>query len=435
MQTVMYSTRGNSDDYMYGDTTKPITFAMTPEVGPTSFWPPKAQIIPLAEENLLANKLLGHYAGSYPVLRSYSVKDSNGKYYVNLKIFNKGISAAKNYTLAVSSSSIVVPAVTTINEIQPYSLTEIPIAVTIPQSEQIVKLYVSFSNETESGFFIKDSIIFFAGNPAVVFSDNAANGTVQWTTGISWGTTSDAYSPLFAFTDSPNGNYTANTNNSLLMKNTADLSGFSFAELRFYTKWAVEPTWDFATVEISTNGGVAWTNLRSTIMQKASARSGSQQPTGTYGYDGFTPSNDWIEQKIDISSYVGKQIKIRFRLASDGSEERDGFYVDDIAIVGYTNKSLDVEQNTLPLRWNLAQNYPNPFNPETKISYQILKKSFVSLRVYDMLGREVITLVNSVQDPGLHTINFSAHSLSSGMYIYQLRAENFLSTKTMMVIK
>ncbi|MCB0751681.1 MAG: T9SS type A sorting domain-containing protein, partial [Ignavibacteriae bacterium] len=81
------------------------------------------------------------------------------------------------------------------------------------------------------------------------------------------------------------------------------------------------------------------------------------------------------------------------------------------------------------------QNYPNPFNPVTKISYQIPSPGLVTLRIYDVLGREVRTLVNKELNSGKYEIEFNASSLSSGIYFYTLSAGSFLLTKKLMLLK
>ena len=83
----------------------------------------------------------------------------------------------------------------------------------------------------------------------------------------------------------------------------------------------------------------------------------------------------------------------------------------------------------------LNQNYPNPFNPSTEISYSIPEKSFVSLKVYNVLGKEIASLVNNQEEAGIHQINFNAANLSSGMYFYTIRAGNFTATKKLMLLK
>ncbi len=90
---------------------------------------------------------------------------------------------------------------------------------------------------------------------------------------------------------------------------------------------------------------------------------------------------------------------------------------------------------TNPLSYALEQNYPNPFNPSTSIKYSLAERSVVSLKVYDILGNEVATLVNTTQDVGSYDINFDAANLASGLYVYTLKAGSFTSTKKMMLLK
>lgn len=93
------------------------------------------------------------------------------------------------------------------------------------------------------------------------------------------------------------------------------------------------------------------------------------------------------------------------------------------------------DQIAHPSKFELEQNYPNPFNPATTIRFTIPEKSLVTLKVYDMLGREVSTLVNDVKNAGTHTVKFSAQDLPSGMYLYTITAGNYTATKKMMLVK
>jgi hypothetical protein len=84
---------------------------------------------------------------------------------------------------------------------------------------------------------------------------------------------------------------------------------------------------------------------------------------------------------------------------------------------------------------SLSQNYPNPFNPVTKINFAIPKTGFVTLKIYDILGREMRTLVNESVKAGNYSVEFNATTLSSGVYFYRLISDNFTDTKKMMLIK
>ncbi len=98
-----------------------------------------------------------------------------------------------------------------------------------------------------------------------------------------------------------------------------------------------------------------------------------------------------------------------------------------IGIINYSNE--------VPSNYLLYQNYPNPFNPSTIIKYDILKESYVKLAVYDILGREIKTIIDQNQKAGTYTIQFNATGLSSGIYFYKLFANDFAQTKKMIITK
>jgi len=100
-----------------------------------------------------------------------------------------------------------------------------------------------------------------------------------------------------------------------------------------------------------------------------------------------------------------------------------------------TNKVTKPDRNTIPDQYSLSQNYPNPFNPVTKINFAIPKQGFVTLKIYDVLGREVRTLVNEVKSAGQFLVDFNASEFSSGVYFYRLESEGFSDIKRMMLIK
>ncbi len=99
-------------------------------------------------------------------------------------------------------------------------------------------------------------------------------------------------------------------------------------------------------------------------------------------------------------------------------------------ITGVKNKG----QNN-PTSFSLSQNYPNPFNPSTVISYQLPLRSYVTLKIYDILGREVATLVNEVKNAGSYSITFNASNLATGIYFYRLQAGSFVQVRKMILLK
>ena len=94
-----------------------------------------------------------------------------------------------------------------------------------------------------------------------------------------------------------------------------------------------------------------------------------------------------------------------------------------------------VNENIGPKDFRLFQNYPNPFNPSTKISWQTSRGGWQTLKIYDLLGREVATLVDEFKPAGIYEIIFSRGGLPSGIYYYQLKTGNYIATKKMVVLK
>jgi len=101
----------------------------------------------------------------------------------------------------------------------------------------------------------------------------------------------------------------------------------------------------------------------------------------------------------------------------------------------YTPTGVEKDNNSLPSDYYLAQNYPNPFNPSTTISFSIPKTGNVSLKVFDMLGREVADLVNENMAAGNYKVNFNAQNLASGVYLYSLTCGNIVKTNKMNLAK
>ena len=101
----------------------------------------------------------------------------------------------------------------------------------------------------------------------------------------------------------------------------------------------------------------------------------------------------------------------------------------------YKYSSVVNVEVSAPENFELSQNYPNPFNPTTNISYQIPKAGFVSLKVYNIIGNEIATLVNQEKPAGDYKVQFDTHNLASGTYFYKLTAGGVSLYKKMIVIK
>ncbi len=113
-----------------------------------------------------------------------------------------------------------------------------------------------------------------------------------------------------------------------------------------------------------------------------------------------------------------------------GNNKGGIFYFENNDVSGIQNVS-----SSIPQEFKLYQNYPNPFNPRTVITYQLTVSTFVTMKVYDVLGNEVAQLVNSKQGAGSYSVIFDAGKLPSGVYFYKLEADRFSENKKMLLIK
>jgi hypothetical protein len=136
----------------------------------------------------------------------------------------------------------------------------------------------------------------------------------------------------------------------------------------------------------------------------------------------------WIGDYNGISAYNNKVRPIWTRMDNNNTSIYTAII--DSLTIGVTKIS-----DNIPKDYQLGQNYPNPFNPETKIQYEIPKTGFVSLKIYDIRGREIKTLVEENQSAGEYELNFNAGNLPSGTYFYRIHTDKFSDTKKMVLIR
>ena len=135
------------------------------------------------------------------------------------------------------------------------------------------------------------------------------------------------------------------------------------------------------------------------------------------------------------TSVIGR-FAIRYCVADGGlNGSNSDFMAIDAANIVRTSIGITEINSNVPNEYMLNQNFPNPFNPVTKINFAIPKPGFVSLKIYDLLGKEVSTLVNQNLHSGNYSVDFNGINLSSGVYLYKIESDNFTSVKKMMLVK
>lgn len=111
----------------------------------------------------------------------------------------------------------------------------------------------------------------------------------------------------------------------------------------------------------------------------------------------------------------------------------NGFWVQTIGLITSVEQISD--DATIPKQFRLEQNYPNPFNPSTTIQFAIPVSSPVSIKLYDVLGRQVVVLLDEEMQPGVYKLSFEAGELASGVYFYRIQASEFTQTRKLMLLK
>lgn len=141
----------------------------------------------------------------------------------------------------------------------------------------------------------------------------------------------------------------------------------------------------------------------------------------------------------ELSSLQPSELK-EIQLSFDVLRNINSSSTDTLMIIVTGSDNLLYEKSFIfnyitPKEFKLEQNYPNPFNPLTKIRYEVPIKSKISLKVFDILGNELTTLVDQIQEPGYYEIDFSASELSSGIYFSRLESDSFMKTIKMSLVK
>jgi photosystem II stability/assembly factor-like uncharacterized protein len=201
--------------------------------------------------------------------------------------------------------------------------------------------------------------------------------------------------------------------------------------------WATE--WSGSNVYKSIDGGDTWVLHHSNSFSGWGSDICREDPTliitGSWGAAATISLNSgetWTNISSGLSGHGGGILipERGYILAHQGTN----IYKLNVSYSVITAISENTISN-IPKDFNLSQNYPNPFNPTTNIKFDIPKSGNVSLKVYNELGKEVNTLVNSFRNAGTYEINFDASGLSSGIYFYKLESEGLISTKKMLLVK
>jgi len=426
-ETVGYAVNGDSNDWLYASNG---TYAFTPEVGRTGFWPQPGEIEGLNRENVWQNLATALTAGRFGEIsvRTPGLTVAQSGTVLPFQLIRYGLEPGPfTVTIAPASSNIASPVFTqTVNLVQfetanfDYPLELQP---TVQPGEEVVLLVQLYNGSYTHTDTLRRK--FNSQGGQIIFSDPATN-LANWTG--NWGVSGVSFvSPPTSITDSPGGDYAPNTVSQLIGNEFIAIPANALQpQLCFWAHWELEENYDY--VEVQAFGS---DNSYAVLC-------GRYTQTGVYPQDEGQPVFEgqqyaWVEECMDISAFTGLAFSPTFLLSSDAFGEYDGFYFDDLR-VEYQD-SIVGTQVLLPVGdFRLRQNQPNPSNGLTTIRWENEKHitGSANLLVFNVLGGKV--LEQSLALPTQKETQIDTRSWPNGIYTYFLRTNNGQSVPRKMTV-
>lgn len=319
---VLYNVNGGSFDWYYGDISRHARFfSFSSEIGGSSdgFWPPESRRQPLFEENIWPHIYLMRVAGVWvsahtPVVLGVGETLLPGQSAeLSFTLENQSVyNSITGLNLTVKTDDPWVQlgeAARTIGALASLDSTDLtgdPLPFTVdpacPEGRQITFTVVLHLAEGD----LSSEISVTVGSPVAIASDDFEAGTGEWDLTGNWSTTtSQSHSPSHSLTDSPSGDYGNNSTTSATLR-----TPFRAATLQFWHRYAIEEGWDFGRVQVGSNG--TWRTIAS------------------FGGNQFA----WEFVELDLGNETGEEVQVRFVLETDTSVTPDGWYIDDVVLLG-----------------------------------------------------------------------------------------------------
>jgi hypothetical protein len=355
LQTVGYSVRGASDDWMYAEVDgHGKIMSMTPEVGTIldNFWPDTDRIIPQCIENLPTNlhTAWSAEANLRPVQTFVSENRQTGRVRVNVEIQNIGVAqAADSARIRLTALMRGVEILTPQRTLRRLRSTEVQREVFDVQVDTMVQNGTRVPVEIvvlQEGVPRRDTVEVQVTQPErfVLFN---GDGSRWQSNGNRWGVVQDRLTGRPALTDSPSGVYGRRDRNYTQYDSFISLRGLRSATLEFQARWTLEANYDAAVVQVSADSGTTWRNLRTSLTKQGLPIINTAQPVNDWCFDGNFPQ--WIRQEASLDEFLGRDVLLRFGVLTDNDGQFDGMYVSDIALRAYSGSPSTRVTVTAPI--------------------------------------------------------------------------------------
>lgn len=288
--------------------------------------------------------------------------------------------------------------------------------------------YTALFNSVNSEVNVGDSV-FYCVNACDISSNH--NLSRLPTAGyFKFGISSQAYTSFCRQTYVPVRDNQTNYD-TLFVPEYGTIVDFNFKMESLIHSWDGDVTYSIKSpsgqeVTLSDNRGSSGDNFINTVFDDSAA-------TPVSG--GTAPFTGSFRPESPLTVFFGQEIHGNWVLSVNDNATGDTGRVNNYCLNILFNSIIGITNSQVPVMFSLSQNYPNPFNPVTKITYSVPKQQMVTIRVYDLLGREVTTLVNEIKTSGFYDIEWNAHNFASGVYLYRMEAGSFTDVKKMVIIK
>lgn len=413
----LYAASGTSDDFMYGQTfNHDKIFSLTPEIG-SSFWPAANSILNINKEMMFTNIVAARMVSNFAVLQDNtpSFIGENANFQATFSIQKISLLGAGDFTISINPISTNIAAVgapITISNLENLETQAGSISISLApgtnSSDPIIYEYVVNNGSFDQKFRVSKTF----GKINTLFED-LGNSVTDNFTNNGWDTTAATFmSAPSSITDSPNGDYNNNENKTITLNEPINLTNALGAQVTFFTKWDIESGWDYVQFEISIDGGATWVPQCGKYTNTGSQN--GTQPEGEPLYDGT--NLDWVQEKIDLSDYLGETLLARFELVSDSFQTADGFYFDDLTFTVIENSTLSTTNPEI----SQFSVYPNPTQSLVNINSNF---DAYSIKIYSVQGKEISNIVSHTS---LKTIDLKTYA--NGMYFLVLSAGDISET-------